>query len=64
MDNSAPPSKFRRILRAALLGAAALGVLSSPWWVRAGARSMAFFHARKVEIEGRVTSPPTKSFRA
>lgn len=47
-----PPSKLRRALRLALWGLAAALVLSSPLWVRAGARRMAFFHARKVEIDG------------
>ncbi len=54
MSTAAPhsPSTLRRALRLAVLGVAALGVLSSPWWIRAGARGMAFFHARKVEIDG------------
>jgi cell division protein FtsQ len=47
-----PPSKLRRALRLTLIGLAAVGVLTSPFWLRAGARRMAFFHARKVEIEG------------
>lgn len=47
-----PPSTLRRTLRLALRGLAAVLVLSSPFWVRAGARHMAYFHARKVEIDG------------
>ena len=52
-DASAPPpSRLRRVLRLALWGVVVAGVLSLPVWLRAGARRMAFFHARKVEIEG------------
>ena len=49
---ASPPSKLRRALRLALIGLAAALVVSSPFWIRAGARRLAFFHARKVEIEG------------
>jgi len=54
MSTAAPhsPSKLCRTLRFTLWGVAAATVLSSPLWVRAGGRRMAFFHARKVEIDG------------
>ena len=51
-DTPPAPSTFRRALRLALRGLAVALVLSSPFWVRAGARHLAFFHARKVEIDG------------
>ncbi len=46
------PSKFRVIARRVLIGAAVAAAVASPFALRAGARRMAFFHARKVEIEG------------
>jgi cell division protein FtsQ len=53
MDDTAPaPSKFRVIARRVLLVLAALAAIGSPFALRAGARRMAFFHARKVEIDG------------
>ena len=53
MNDSTPPrSKFRVYARRALLVLGALGVVASPFALRAGARRMAFFHARKVEIDG------------
>ena len=53
MDDSTPPrSKFRLYARRALLVLGALAVVASPFALRAGARRMAFFHARKVEIDG------------
>jgi cell division protein FtsQ len=53
MDDATPaPSKFRVYARRALLVAGALAVVASPFAVREGARRMAFFRARKVEIEG------------
>lgn len=53
MDDTAhPPSKFRLYARRALLIAGALAVVVSPFAVREVARRMAFFRARKVEIEG------------
>ncbi len=49
----APPttSKFRLYTRRALVVVGALVVVSSPFAIREGARHMAFFRARKVEIE-------------
>ena len=53
MNDSTPPrSKFRVYARRALLVLGALGVVASPFALRAGARRMAFFHARKIEIDG------------
>jgi len=53
MDDSTPPrSKFRVYARRALLVLGAFAVVASPFALRAGARRMAFFHARKVEIDG------------
>ena len=46
------PSKFRVLARRALLIAGGLAVVASPFALRAGARHMAFFRARKVEIDG------------
>jgi len=53
MDGNAPaPSRLRIIARRALLVCGALAVVASPFAIREAARRMAFFHARKVEIEG------------
>ncbi|MBI2407180.1 MAG: FtsQ-type POTRA domain-containing protein, partial [Gemmatimonadetes bacterium] len=52
MDDTAAPSKFRVYARRALLIAGGLAVVALPFAVREGARHMAFFRARKVEIEG------------
>ncbi len=53
MDKPAPtPSRFRVYARRALLISGALAVVVLPFAVREGARHMAFFRARKVEIEG------------
>jgi cell division protein FtsQ len=53
MDETASvSSRFRRQLRRALLVAGGLAVVALPFAVREGARRMAFFRARKVEIEG------------
>ncbi len=53
MDDTAhPPSKFRVYARRTLLVAGVLAVVVSPFAVREVARRMAFFRARKVEIEG------------
>lgn len=51
-DSTQPRSKFRVYARRALLVVGALAVVASPFALRAGARRMAFFHARKIEIEG------------
>ena len=51
-DTTQAPSKFRVYARRVLLVAGALAVVGSPFAVREGARHMAFFRARKVEIEG------------
>ena len=51
-DSTPPRSKFRVYARRALLVLGALGVVASPFALRAGARRMAFFHARKIEIDG------------
>ena len=53
MDDSTPPrSKFRVYARRALLVLGAFAVVTAPFTLRAGARRMAFFHARKIEIDG------------
>jgi cell division protein FtsQ len=53
MDGNAPaPSKLRVIARRALLIAGGLAVVAAPFAIREGARHMAFFGARKVEIDG------------
>lgn len=53
MDDTAPaPSRFRVYARRALLVSGVLAVVVSPFAIREGARRMAFFRARKVEIEG------------
>jgi cell division protein FtsQ len=53
MAEAAPaPSTFRVYARRALLVAGGLAVVALPFAVREGARRMAFFRARKVEIEG------------
>lgn len=53
MDDTAPtPSKFRVYLRRTLLVLGGVAVVAAPFAIRAGARRMAYFHARKVEIEG------------
>ncbi|MDQ8154160.1 MAG: FtsQ-type POTRA domain-containing protein, partial [Gemmatimonadota bacterium] len=53
MDDATPaPSKFRVYARRTLLAAAALAVVGAPFAIREGAQRMAFFRARKVEIEG------------
>ena len=46
------PSRFRVYLRRALIAIGALAVAVTPFAIREGARHMAFFRARKVEIEG------------
>jgi cell division protein FtsQ len=51
-DTTRPPSKFRVYARRALLTSGVLAVVVSPFVVREVARQMAFFRARKVEIEG------------
>lgn len=51
-DTAGVPSKFRVYARRALLVTGALAVVASPLAVREGARHMAFFRARKVEIDG------------
>ena len=53
MDGTTPaPSKLRVYARRVLLCAGALAVVGAPFAVREGARRMAFFRARKVEIDG------------
>ena len=53
MDETAPaPSRFRVLLRRTLLVSGGLAVIALPFAVLEGARHMAFFRARKVEIEG------------
>ena len=53
MDDTAPaPSRFRVLLRRTLLVGGGLAIVVLPFAVREGARHMAFFRARKVEIEG------------
>ena len=51
-DTAHASSKFRIYARRVLLVTGALTVVASPFAVREGARHMAFFRARKVEIEG------------
>lgn len=51
-DTTAAPSRLRVYARRTLLIAGGLAVVASPFALRAGARRMAFFHARKVEIDG------------
>jgi cell division protein FtsQ len=53
MDGNTPaPLKLRVSARRALLVGGALLVVAAPFALREGARRMAFFRARKVEIEG------------
>ncbi|MBA4070741.1 MAG: hypothetical protein C0497_02750 [Gemmatimonas sp.] len=51
-DTAQAPSRFRVHARRALLITGTLAVVVSPFAVREGARHMAFFRPRKVEIEG------------
>lgn len=51
-DTAQSPSRFRVYARRTLLVAGALAIVACPFAVREGARHMAFFRARKVEIEG------------
>ena len=51
-DSISPPSKLRVRARRVLLVAGGLAVVASPFAVRAGAQHMAFFRARKIEIDG------------
>lgn len=51
-DTAEAPSRFRVYARRVLLVTGALAVVVSPFAVREGARHMAFFRARKMEIEG------------
>ncbi len=52
------PSVWRRRVRTAALALAALALITSPWWARAGLRQLAFFRVRRVEIDGtRYVSP-------
>jgi len=56
MTDDAP--RWRRRLRAVAIVVAGLAVVTSPWWGRAGARRLAFFRVRRVEIDGtRYVSP-------
>ena len=53
MDTPAPaPAKWRIYARRTLLGLAGVAVVAAPFAAREGARRMAFFRARKVEVEG------------
>jgi len=53
MDDTAPAaSRFRAFARRALLIGGGLALVAAPFAVRAGARRLAFFHARTVEIDG------------
>jgi cell division protein FtsQ len=48
----------RRWLRLSLAGAAALALISSPWWGPVALRPLEFFRVRRVEIDGtRYVSP-------
>lgn len=51
-DTAPAPSTFRVYARRALLITGALAIVAAPFALREGARRMAFFSARKVEIEG------------
>ncbi|MHB0963876.1 MAG: cell division protein FtsQ/DivIB [Gemmatimonadaceae bacterium] len=52
VDTAQASSKFRVYARRVLRVTGALAVVALPFAVREGARHMAFFRARKVEIEG------------